>query len=900
MDKKQGASGLGAVARTRRIIDPNHPTTQPLLVQQGATWVLRPLLGFDYESHRMHPGLRTPRAVCASFWLREAHENAAPFGPPESPHTVSYAREHYDDVGCVCTPEQAIEALFQVLDMPGDAPNAPLLIAQNNMFDVTLSIAEAERMALLGQLPKGAGVDLRALWLEAFAAGRVLDTIERDKLLFIASGAVDKQGNCVDPLAIKRGAMGWSLADIVKRRFTSSSNLPVDLGKDKKAGPCTACNGTGETPMLLRLRAQQRDEPAPEHCPDCKGTGTFEPWRLRYHELEDVPLEAWPQRAVDYSLEDSRWVVDVVVDQAELFNVYGSPDLYSVVGQGSSRPSGDLGPGFRLQDTLLSNPHLVTPRGGVVDELPQQRSKPGFDWQTVYSLRTNRERGEAWGLEVTRGMREQALCGYREGFVRLDGTQDKKALQARVEAAYWQQNATAPRTDPSDTFPDGQVKTDGDTLLHSGDEGLVTYARFGTAKKNATTFYPLVQQGYTSPISYRIDPLKRTGRTSATAGMHQPPRGGGYRNCYEPRPGWVYCSVDWSGAEMVGLAQTLLDMFGESHMAELLNEGIDLHKYMAQHLYNLWYGGSISYEEVCRAYAEDNHPLHRIFAGDPTAPEGTIERDGLRQFAKVPDFGLPGGLGPGDPNDPSKGLVAYARQMSGIIITVDQAAQAKEAYLHAFPQMRHYFERVGAWASEGKFPYECWVSGRKRGGSMYTDGCNAGFQPRVAEALKLWVYLATLAAYHPEGEVGVGGGGGDGGAVVWGGFHAPGRPGRMLPAFSLTGRRSPLYGGREVLSIHDELFWELPYDSRARGVFGAAGGVVAGSARIATDMAFEISRLGVEALAAFCPDMRPAIEAEPAICYRWAKGMKPVWASGEKSMAGADDVLLPWEPRGGW
>ena len=920
---------LTTADRIRRLVDPDHPTTTPLLVEVDGKWRLRPLLGFDYEGHLIRDGLRTPRAVCMSVWLREDNSLQAPLHlqedgalvlPGQNSVALHHARTvdhaHFSDVGGIASPADSVRALMAVLDMPGDAPTSPLLIAQNNMFDVSTSIVTAERLTLMGALPPGTGRHLRALWLEAFVAGRVLDPVERDKLIFIAAGAVDDNNNCMDPLAIKRGALSWSLAHTIKRRFSwASTGLPVDLSADKQESVCTTCGGTGEASLSERLRARKENrEPGP--CPDCKGTGTYVPWRMRYRELEDVPIEDWPKRAVDYSIEDSKWVVDAVVDQGDLHAVYGDRSLLCALGRGSTQPPGDLGEGYRLSDSLLGNPHVVSPRGGIIDELPQQRSKPGFDWQTVWSLRTDRERGEAWGLEVTRGMRQQALHGLKEGFVRLDGTQDKKALQACVEAAYWEKGESAPRTEESKTFPDGQTKTDGDTLLHSGDEGLVTYARFGTAKKNATTFYPLVQSGYHHPIRYRIDVLKRTGRTSASAGMHQPPRGGGYRGCYEPRPGHVYLSADWSGAEMVGLAQTLLNMFGSSKMADLLNEGYDLHTYMARHLYNAWYGGSLSYSDAERAYRDSNHPLHKIFKGDPNAPEGTIEYIGLRQFGKVPDFGLPGGLGPGEEGDPSKGLVAYARQMAGIIITVDQAREVKEIYTHAFPEMKDYYNIVGGWASDGSFPYECWVSGRKRGGSMYCDGCNAGFQPLVAEALKLWVYLTTLAAYHPEGAVALAAEegtvapinrkGGTGlwaskGCVVWGGFDAPGRPYRRLPTFELVGERSPLYGARNNLSIHDELFWELPYDEEARGVFGAGyEGVRGGSPRIATDMALEVSRLGEAALAAFCPDMAKAVEAEPAICRRWAKGMGTVWASGGKKMAGPDDVLLPWEPKGGW
>ena len=49
------------------MIDHKHPTSIPLLDESGN---LRPMLGFDYESHLVVPGNSAPRSVCASFWGR--------------------------------------------------------------------------------------------------------------------------------------------------------------------------------------------------------------------------------------------------------------------------------------------------------------------------------------------------------------------------------------------------------------------------------------------------------------------------------------------------------------------------------------------------------------------------------------------------------------------------------------------------------------------------------------------------------------------------------------------------------------------------------------------------------------------------------------------------------------
>ena len=825
--------------------DPLHPTSIPLLDVEGN---LRPLLGFDYESHLVVPGNGAPRSVCASFWWRTPERNA----------------------GVVVTPTEAHDTLLTALQNPD-----VVLIATSAMYDVTQSVAWAERNT-------ADGLRLRTLWLEAFAAQRVIDVKERDKLVAIAFGQVNENGLHVEGL--QNGAGKFSLRDMVHRRFLSLNSVTrqldrVDLNSEKKPGPCGACNARGVVPAGIG-----KTEP----CLDCKGTGTFVPWRLRYSELEDVPLSAWPKRATKYSLEDAKWVVDIALDQGGLFPRFGSNDLYDAYGV---RGGGGAGYGVKslaVPDYNVEYRTVTTDRGGVVDEAWQACKWPGLDWKALWGMRTNRERGEAWGAEVTAEARRQSLWGLEHGFVRLDGTVNKKQMQALVEAAYYAKHATAPRTAASKMYPDGQTKTDNDTLRESGDDVLVTYAEYGTAKKNMETFLPIVRRGYDHPVTYRFDPLKRTGRTSASDGMHQPPRGGGYRGCYEPRAGKVFCSVDWSGAETVTLAQVMLWLFGPNEFTQQVLDGVDTHLKSAVAIFNAEHPtATVTYEEAGRALKDESHPLHRVFAGDPNAPERTPERIGLRQFGKVPNFGFRGGLGPGVEGNPSRGLVAYARAMAGIHLPLERARNIKEVWLDEYPVMRRYFDKVSGWCGDDDFTYENWVSGRKRGGSRYTDGCNAGFQPLVGDALGLWEWLTALACFHPEGHVrSTGGADHAAEGIVWGGHRSPGRPYIDLPSFVLTGHRSPLYGSRGVLSVHDEQILELPWDPS--------------DPEPTTRAALELSRLGVEALAAFCPDMVPAIEAEPALCLRWAKGMKAVWRDGGKAPASSGDVLLPWEPKGGW
>jgi DNA polymerase-1 len=69
-----------------------------------------------------------------------------------------------------------------------------------------------------------------------------------------------------------------------------------------------------------------------------------------------------------------------------------------------------------------------------------------------------------------------------------------------------------------------------------------------------------------------------SGRTSwSDPNLQNPPRAGGVRECFVPRPGFVFVAVDYDTLELRALAQVCLDLFGWSKMADRLNAGEDLH-----------------------------------------------------------------------------------------------------------------------------------------------------------------------------------------------------------------------------------------------------------------------------------------------------------------------------------
>src|SRR5690606_32482748 len=92
------------------------------------------------------------------------------------------------------------------------------------------------------------------------------------------------------------------------------------------------------------------------------------------------------------------------------------------------------------------------------------------------------------------------------------------------------------------------------------------------------------------PIHSYFEVLRETGRTSSSnPNLQNLPRVDGVRECYVPRPGNVYISCDYDKAELHTLAQLCMDYFGESKLAEALNNGIDPHLQMAANILGIPY-----------------------------------------------------------------------------------------------------------------------------------------------------------------------------------------------------------------------------------------------------------------------------------------------------------------------
>lgn len=202
--------------------------------------------------------------------------------------------------------------------------------------------------------------------------------------------------------------------------------------------------------------------------------------------------------------------------------------------------------------------------------------------------------------------------------------------------------------------------------------------------------------------------LVSTGRTSSyDPNFQNYPKDQEFRQCFIPRQGYTFLVADYATIELCALAQTCITNYGSSRMADLINDGVDLHRWFASVLLNKS-TDSVTKEE--------------------------------RTYAKACNFGFPGGLG-------VKQFLEYAKYTYGIsTLTHKQASEFKSKWLEAFPEMQQYLDANGQ-----KFRSKITattITGRMRSQCTYSQAKNFPFQGLASDGGKLALYELIKRDYR--------------------------------------------------------------------------------------------------------------------------------------------------------
>ena len=409
---------------------------------------------------------------------------------------------------------------------------------------------------------------------------------------------------------------------------------------------------------------------------------------------------------------------------------------------------------------------------------------------------------------------------------------------------------------PVKKTPGGRIAASADVLeeLAAYDAVLSKYVDRQAVQKIVTTYLPAMKRkdGTVAPrVHANFSVIVETLRTSSwgdenypsTNIQNQDPR---TRSCYLPDEpddvsplGWVLCSVDVSGMELVSLGWKCKQLFGHSALLDLLNQGEDAHAFLGaqiafalHHDFNTHVRASLPHEpskmeiyqcfKACKKGGEQAAAFYKLY----------------RKLAKPTGLGYPGGLGPAT-------FITFARTTYDVRCTIEEATRLREIWFDTYPEMRPYFDWITNNCQDPRNPVIGHKNGRPITGhayfspmGMYRAGCTftaaangAALQTPSAEAATLAVWEVSRAAYDPS-------------------------------------YRSCLYGIRPGAFIHDEILSQIPRD------------------RFMHERATEISRIMRESIGRIFTGA--VIRCDPALMECWNKDAEPVY--------GSDGRLEIWRP----
>lgn len=710
------------------------------------------LIAFDTETLLIRTGLQTPPIVCLT-WAQIEDGVVTRSGILDRHEGKKALREWLED-------------------------ETTYLIGANTAFDLLCPTEDLEFLRLV---------------FDALSADRVTDVLVRQKLLDIAAGCY--RGKLVHGFWQD---YGYSLADCAQR-------------------------------LLGRFLSKDADT-----------------WRLRYGELWDVSIDAWPADAVSYAVQDAVTTAQVFLAQQrippeieyvfpgrnplddeyrqtrgafwlKLMSAYGirtDADTVKVFAENARAEYLCLCEEL-VQEGLVRR-ELPRNTDAIVKHIKQNNLLPVFlkgegPTQKISLTRAallrskNPELGMlAEYLSAPNEAQEQALVDL--GFFERKYTRNTKVVQDLIVQANQAQGREPKLTKPKRskdgvTRGGGNIAIDAETCREAEHPLLEQYADLTSLAKTLSTDLKFLEFGAKYPIHSNFEVLLKTGRTGSSApNIQNIRRLEGIRECFRPRPGYVFVDADYGKLELHTLAQICLWWFGHSALAQALNAGRDPHAEVA----SLMLG--ITYEE-----------------GKALDAAGDKRFANVRNAAKVANFGYPGGLG-------IETFVSYAKTSYKVTITREMAREIKEVWLRSWPEMQEYFafirsSLVGPRNHKLSLPY----SNRLSQGDSYCAACNKPFQGLGADVGKLAGWFLARECY--------------------------------------VEKDSPLFGCRPVNFVHDQFLIETP-EERAH------------------EAAVRTQELMNHAGALVLPDV--PVKTKPLLSR--------IWSKNSKRLIGPDGRLIPWQP----
>lgn len=413
-------------------------------------------------------------------------------------------------------------------------------------------------------------------------------------------------------------------------------------------------------------------------------------WRLRYGELRGQRVSEYPQEAIDYALNDATATLKVWNHQSEAY------------------------------------PHLLK------DLVQQTKAAFALHLMAIRGVHTDAQACDEYLSEV-----HDEIEGYKRlleenNILRPNGTKDTKAAQAYMAGACAAAGITPRETDASKP---GAVKLslDAEATRELNDPVMLAYSGFTSAKGTVTRVEKLKLGSGKVPLQTRFTSLVNNGRTASSepsapmVGMNLQnlPRGGKARQCFKPRDGYVFCSVDFTGAELHTFAQVEFWLTGKSLIGDALNAKKDLHCVLAAALLGC------SYEECYE-----------------NRKTGKYKR--ARQLCKNVNFGMLAYMGA----ERLMQTINVGAKEPEERIDLSMAFKLRGLWLSIW-QTQDYFDKVKEILEDqgGLATIEQFVSGRVRGKLSFTELANTFFSGLAADAFKAALWALTEESLTDESSV---------------------------------------------------------------------------------------------------------------------------------------------------
>lgn len=395
-------------------------------------------------------------------------------------------------------------------------------------------------------------------------------------------------------------------------------------------------------------------------------------WRLRYGEFRDVPLDSWPDGAREYPVKDAMVtfaVADAIAKDKEAF-------FFKTVADESRHA-------FWLH--LLSCWGIRTDLGAVAE------------LESATNLKLEERLKTLERAELIRRVKGEWIRNTKNAMVRMVEVCGEKARKTET----------------------GRISLDEEACRDSDDDVLKAYADYSSLKKTLSSDIPALRRG---EIHARFDSLKETGRTGCgdPYNLQNPPTEGGVRECFVPRPGFLYIDADYDLLELRCFSQVCLELLGWSDMADVLNAGMDVHTDLACYILD-----GIPYEEGIRRKKAKDHAF------------GVA-----RATAKNCNFGLLGGMGA------PRFVLLCKNGHQPIIISEGYAKELIGTTKRRWTELPAYLRWASTITDEGPaYVPDLLGGGIHRGGCDYSTAANTNFQRLGAHVAKSAGWAIMKACY---------------------------------------------------------------------------------------------------------------------------------------------------------